>query len=140
MSWWQRTTSSQLGRHYMYKSCSRCGRIHSKNHQCSAHRTYTGGEERTLRSQWSWTEKSKEIRERANHLCEVCRDQGLYTYDNLEVHHIVKVTEDKTKLLDNYNLICLCGEHHTMADHGQINKDYLFELARKREHGEVAQQ
>ena len=119
----------------MYKSCSKCGKIHPQEYKCNVGRTFTGGEERKLRSQYSWTLKSQEIRERANHLCEVCRANGVYTYDNIEVHHIVKVVDDKSRLLDNENLICLCQEHHKQADNNEIDKEYLFDLARKREGG-----
>ena len=117
----------------MFKSCSRCGKIHPKNYQCNVGRTFTGGSERHLRSQYAWTKKSEEIRESAHHLCEVCLAENIYTYDNLEVHHIVKVRDDESKLLDNENLICLCQEHHKQADNNEIDKDYLIELARKRE-------
>ena len=120
----------------MFKSCSRCGKIHQSNYQCTVGKTYRGGEERKLRSRYSWTKKSEEIRERANHLCEVCRDNNIYTYDGIEVHHIVKVRDDKTKLLDNYNLICLCQEHHKLADNNKLDQDYLLDLAKKREDGE----
>ena len=119
----------------MWKSCSRCGKIHASDYQCTVGRIYRGGKERKLRSTYSWTLKSQEIRERANHLCEVCRDQGVYTYNNIEVHHIVKVREDETRLLDNLNLICLCKDHHEQADNNEIDKEYLIELARKREQG-----
>ena len=117
----------------MFKSCSKCGKIHPASFQCTVGRVFTGGEERRLRSQYSWTKKSEEIRERANHLCEVCRNEGIYTYDNIEVHHIVKVRDDKSKLLDNENLICLCKDHHIQADNGEIDKEYLIELAKQRE-------
>ena len=117
----------------MYKSCSKCGKIHPKNYQCNVGRVFSGGDERKLRSKYSWTKKSEEIRERANHLCEVCRDKGIITYDNIEVHHIIKVKDDESRLLDNYNLVCLCQEHHKQADNNEIDKDYLFNLARKRE-------
>ena len=117
----------------MYKACSVCGKIHKSTQICSSKRLFVGGNERKLRSTYSWTEKSKEIRERANHLCEVCRDRGELTYDNLEVHHIVKVTEDESKLLDNNNLICLCAAHHKQADNNEIDKEYLLMLAAKRE-------
>ena len=92
----------------MYKSCSRCGKIHPSDHKCTVGREYTGGNERKLRSTYAWTLKSQEIRERANHLCEVCRDQNIYTYNNIEVHHIEKVKDDESLLLDDNNLICLC--------------------------------
>ena len=118
----------------MYRICSRCGKIHTRNYTCHAgKRIYRGGTERTLRSSYKWTEKSKEIRERANYLCEVCRDEGLLTYDGLEVHHIIKVKDDEDLLLDNNNLICLCTTHHHAADHNQIDKEYLLSLARQRE-------
>lgn len=117
----------------MYKSCSICGKIHRANYVCQVKRTYGGGNERKLRSTYSWTEKSKEIREKAHHLCEVCKDRGQITYDNLEVHHIVKLTDDESLLLDNYNLICLCAAHHKQADNNEIDKDYLIKLAQKRE-------
>ena len=121
----------------MYKACSRCGRMHPSTYICNVNkgkRTYVGGEERKLRSSNKWTEKSKEIREKANYLCEVCRDQGRYTYNDLEVHHITKVKEDSTMLLDNDNLICLCQFHHKEADKGQLTKDYLLRLAQEREY------
>lgn len=115
------------------KACSKCGKIHPYNYDCKINRVYTGGDERKLRSQYSWTKKSEEIRERANHLCEVCRKEGVYTYDGIEVHHITKVKDDKSLLLDNYNLICLCKRHHLQADNGEISKEYLLELAGERE-------
>lgn len=66
-------------------------------------------------------------------MCEVCRDQNKIEYNNIEVHHITKVRDDETLLLDNYNLICLCQEHHEQADKGLIDKEYLQRLARQRE-------
>ena len=122
----------------MYKACPYCNRIHPVGYICpkKPKRTiFRGGEERKLRSSNAWTKKSIEIREKAQGLCEVCRDQGLYTYTGLEVHHIVKVSEDKARLLDNYNLICLCTDHHKQAEQGKLDKEYLRKLARKREQG-----
>ncbi len=117
----------------MYRACGRCGKIHDTRFKCDVSRVYVPTDESRLRSKYSWTKKSEEIRERANYLCEVCRDQGQITYDNIEVHHIIKLKDDSSKLLDNYNLICLCQEHHKQADDGQIETGYLFELAMKRE-------
>jgi len=117
----------------MYKSCSRCGKIHASTYNCNVGKVYRGGEERQLRKTYNWTQKSLEIRESSHYLCAVCREEGRYTYDNLEVHHIEKVKDNKDRLLDNYNLICLCQEHHKKADAGEIDKDYLFKLAKQRE-------
>lgn len=117
----------------IFKACSKCGRVHPISYDCKVKRIYEHTEESQLRSQYSWTQKSKEIRERANHLCEVCRDKKIYTCNGLEVHHITKVKDDNSLLLDNYNLICLCVEHHKQADRGEIDAEYLRQLAKKRE-------
>lgn len=94
---------------------------------------YKGGKEREARNSHKWHSKSREIRERANNLCEVCRDKGRYVYNGLEVHHIEKVRDNPSKLLDNMNLVCLCVTCHKQADRGEISADYLRELAEKRE-------
>lgn len=117
----------------MKKACSKCGQIHDYNFKCQSKRIYTGGDERKLRSTNKWTQKSLEIRERANWLCEVCREQGIYNHEALEVHHIEKLKDNTEGLLDNLNLVCLCEEHHTQADAGEITKEYLKDLARHRE-------
>ena len=117
----------------MFKACSKCGKIHPSNFICNV-RNYDNkdSKEKKLRSQYCWTEKSKQIREDAHHLCEVCRDHGIFTYNNIEVHHIIKVKDDESQLLNDENLICLCAPHHKQADNNEIDKDYLLELARKR--------
>ena len=86
-----------------------------------------------MRSRFAWTKKSEEIREKAQYLCEVCRDKGKITYDQLEVHHIISIKENSSLLLDNYNLVCLCVEHHKQAENGEIDRDYLKKLAWDRE-------
>ena len=120
-----------------YKSCPYCGRIHPVDYNCPAKpkRVYKGTEERKLRNTSAWIKKSKEIRDKAQGLCEVCRDKGIYTYKGIEVHHITKIRDDKDRLLDNYNLVALCQEHHKLADKGKLSQDYLRKLARKREDG-----
>ena len=118
----------------VWKCCSRCGKIHTQGFTCHAgKRIYHGGSERTLRSTYKWTEKSKDIRDKAHYLCEVCKAEGRLTYDGVEVHHITKVKDNTDLLLDDYNLICLCAAHHHAADHNQIDKEYLLSLARQRE-------
>lgn len=118
----------------IFKSCPKCGRIHPANYKCTKGIVYRSiGEERKQRSTYAWTKKSIEIRKKAHGLCEVCRDKGIYTYKGLEVHHITKLRYDSNKLLDNYNLICLCVEHHKMADNDELDATYLKKLAKKRE-------
>lgn len=88
-----------------------------------------------LRSTRRWTNKSAEIREKSKWLCAICLQEGRYTYDGLEVHHIEKLKDNEDRLLDNYNLVCLCKHHHELADEGKIKASYLEELARCREEG-----
>lgn len=124
----------------MLKSCSRCGGIHPIGYRCTHNKsrvTYRGGEERELRNTHSWHKKSREIRDKAQGLCEVCRDNNRYVYDGLEVHHIEKVKHNPSKLLDDMNLVCLCTTCHKQADRGDISPDYLRELARKRENTNI---
>lgn len=122
----------------MYKSCSRCGKIHDTKYKCNHNRPkidyskYGTTEEKKLRNTKAWANKSIEVREQAKYLCEVCRDKGIYNYNDLEVHHITKLRENKEGLLEDSNLICLCVKHHKQADRGQLDKGYLRALALKR--------
>jgi len=120
----------------IYKSCSKCGKIHDINYKCKTNYKFearTEDETRKLRNNYKWHTKAKQIKQDSKFLCAVCFDEGIYNYNNLEVHHIEKLRDDKTKLLDNNNLICLCRRHHIMADKGTLNKDYLYELVKNRE-------
>lgn len=118
----------------MLVSCSRCGKLHPRGYKCNKGRAQRVDQEAyKLRSSWAWQKKSKEIKDKSKWLCAVCKDNGKLVYDALEVHHIVKVTDDKSKAFDDYNLICLCVEHHKLADAGKIKVSYLLELAKRRE-------
>ena len=117
----------------IYKSCSRCGKLHPKGYVCNVGRTYNGGEERTLRRKNAWKEKSEEIRERSRYLCAVCEYQGRYTYTGLEVHHIEKLKDREDLFLEDTNLVCLCTEHHKEADAGKISKEFLKTLVKLRD-------
>ena len=116
----------------MFKACSRCGKIHNMKYKCNVGKVYQGGKERELRATYSWHKKSKQIRNDAQHLCEVCRDHGRYTYNNLEVHHIDKIRDNEDLFLVDENLITLCQYHHHLADSGKIDQDYLRKLAHDR--------
>lgn len=117
----------------MLRSCSYCGRIHDTNYKCNS-RLRVETEEYKLRNTYKWHDKSREIRERALHVCEVCKDKGsVNAGDNIEIHHITKLRDDPNGLLDNYNLVCLCVSHHKSADAGEIDPDYLRKLAQQRE-------
>lgn len=121
----------------MFKACSRCGKVHDVNFVCKAGRQkidwnrYKTDADK-LHHTAEWQAKSLQIREDAQWLCEVCRDQGAYNYTDLEVHHIDKLRENKAGLLDDNNLVCLCVKHHKQADRGQLKKSYLRNLAAAR--------
>lgn len=119
----------------MLFACSRCGRVHDRSYDCKAgsRRRYTNTEENKLRSRYSWKVKRQSVRERANYLCEVCRDQGDYTPKDIEIHHIIKLKDNPDGLLDDHNLIALCVDHHKQADRGEIDISYLRELADRRD-------
>lgn len=117
----------------MYKTCSRCGRIHSYNYKCNKGKIYKHNEIDKLRSSTRWTNKSIEIREASKYLCSVCLDQGILNYDNIEVHHIEKLQDRPDLLLENDNLICLCKYHHKKADNGKLEKEYLLKLVKLRD-------
>lgn len=122
----------------MLKSCGKCGRIHDKKYICC--KRVTEYREKTRNSQFrstaAWTNKSIEIRERDKYLCQVCL-RGLhgsdkrYTYQELEVHHIIPLSEDWDRRLDNDNLITLCKAHHEMAENETIGREELMEILRE---------
>ena len=77
--------------------------------------------------------KRKEIKERDLYLCQACAANipptaKQFNYEDLEVHHIDKLTDDYEKRLDDNNLITLCSLHHKMADRGQIKASVLRSL------------
>lgn len=115
------------------KSCSKCGKIHARGYQCNVGRIYNKTADDKLRSRYAWTKKAKQIKDDAMGLCEVCKAQGVYTYDGLEVHHIEKLRDNPNGLLEDDNLICLCVYHHKQADAGEIEADYLRKLVKVRQ-------
>ena len=115
------------------KACSVCGKIHDASIKCKRPVERTDAQAYTLRQTNKWHNKSLEIRERSQWLCAVCKAQGIINYEKLSVHHITKLSENPDGLLDDENLVCLCANHHLMADDGLIDADYLRELAKQRD-------
>lgn len=116
----------------MKKYCARCMKFHDVNYQCISkpqrQSKIKETEARKFRATYKWTSKSLEIRERDKYLCAVCREQGIYNYKRLSVHHIIPLEEDTSKGLDDDNLITLCYDHHTQAEAGEITRAYLKSL------------
>ena len=118
-------------------SCSRCGKLHPRGYKCNVGRIYKKTSDDKLRSRYAWTLKAKQIKADAMGLCEVCKKQGIYTYDNLEVHHITKLRDNPDGLLEDDNLICLCTYHHKQADDGTLKADDLRAIAKERRNNEI---
>ncbi|MEA5151975.1 MAG: HNH endonuclease signature motif containing protein [Oscillospiraceae bacterium] len=120
----------------MLKACQFCGRIHAKDYDCGKRpkRTrYARDEREAGRYTSAFAAKSREIKERASYLCEVCIDKGRLSYEGVEVHHISKLRDRPDLLLDDANLVCLCQRCHRRADRGEIDADYLRDLAQRRD-------
>ena len=114
------------------KACSICGKIHDANIRCKR-AVRADAQAHSLRQTNKWHSKSLDIRERSHWLCAVCLDEGIINHESLEVHHIEKLRDNPSGLLDDENLICLCTTHHKLADENQIDADYLRKLAQKRD-------
>lgn len=117
------------------KACPYCGRIHERGYRCPrkpVHKTERTEAERGRYTK-AWRDKAKEIKERSRYLCAACLADGVYTYDTLEVHHIVPLRERPDLLLDDDNLICLCRRHHEMAESGGIPQQDLYKMVEERD-------
>jgi 5-methylcytosine-specific restriction protein A len=126
----------------MLKSCSYCGGIHSTTYQCPkkpSRKKFKTSEADKFRNKSIWRKKSWEIRKRDRGLCLICLrnlydTQKQYTYENIEVHHIVSLQEDLSKGLDNYNLITVCAYHHKRCESdGDIPRKIQLEIAKEQE-------
>lgn len=117
----------------MLKTCGVCGQIHDFDKVCKRQYKKKDTEANKFRKTNKWAVKSKSIKARDKYLCQVCitgkySTSYRYTYNDLEVHHIVPIKEDYSKRLDSENLITLCRMHHEMAEKGEISREELKEL------------
>lgn len=114
----------------MLKSCKYCGRVHDSKFDCGMKPSRQKPLTDINKFRWSrrWGNKREQIKDRDGYLCQVCKHNKKYTYDGLEVHHIVGLAEDFDLRLDDENLITLCVDHHKQADRGEIKKEYLIWL------------
>ncbi|CEP39694.1 HNH endonuclease [Paraclostridium sordellii] len=70
----------------------------------------------------AWKNKRAEIVRRDNNECQICK--ALYKFvPSDDVHHIVPMTKDFSKRLDNNNLISLCSYHHKQVHLHSINNE-----------------
>lgn len=112
----------------MFKSCSRCGKIHEFNTKCNVGRESfrDNSAEAKIRNKRSYTKASKYVKENSNYLCAVYLKNGVFNSENIETHHIEKIKERPDLAYDIDNLICLCKMHHQMAEIGIISKEVLL--------------
>lgn len=132
----------------MLKSCVYCGRIHDRKYVCeqkaahdlkrtSRNRKYSDADQ--LRNTNAWKKKSQHIRIRDKYMCQACLNGIGYlqgrriTTENLQVHHIIPLKEDRNEALNNENLITLCEQCHELAEKGKIPRKKLVEIAQKAE-------
>lgn len=111
----------------MLRSCAVCGGIHEEDKMCK--RTYKKDSRAYyFRNSNKWILKREQIKKRDKYLCQVCLKDGIYTYNNLQVHHIIPINNDYSKRLDSDNLITLCTLHHKDAERGYISVEELHSL------------
>jgi 5-methylcytosine-specific restriction endonuclease McrA len=129
------------GENKMLKSCSYCGSIHDRNYQCPKKpysKKHTLSDADKFRNTTRWRKKSAEIRARDKGLCQICmrqlyNTQQQYTFDTIEVHHIIPLNENIRYGLSNQWLLSLCKYHHYMADAGDIPRDVQHRIAKEQE-------
>lgn len=74
----------------------------------------------------AWKNKRQEIIKRDNNECQICK--ALYKFvPSDDVHHIVPMTKDFSKRLDNNNLISLCSKCHKDIHYHKIDNKDKFE-------------
>src|SRR5574344_1776276 len=120
----------------MLKACQYCGKLHRYGENCPLkpmRRSKRGTTIEHFRSTQAWQRKRADIQRRDLHLCRLCAigyGGKPYTFNpDVQVHHIVPMSDDWDSRLDSDNLICLCPYHHELAECGKIPRDYLRELA-----------
>ena len=117
----------------MLRSCSRCGKIHKHGHTCYANsKNYYHADPkiRQFRNSTDWKSKAEEIRQRDKQLCQMCLKNNIFNYKQIEIHHIIPLSIDWQKRLDNYNLIALCNTCHRLAETNKIDKELLLRIAK----------
>ena len=115
----------------MKRSCPYCGHIHEKKYICpkkpkpmkKGSTKITG-----FRSSAEWQKTRRKILERDHFLCKICLKNGIFTSGDLQVHHIIPLSEDFTRRTDADNLITLCPSCHEAAERGDFPASELIAL------------
>ncbi len=118
----------------MLKTCVYCGGIHQKGFICPKKPKikYTNTKPRTqitkFRSSIHWQRVRQTVLVRDRYLCRACLSRGVYTSGDLEVHHIIPLSEDFSLRCNPCNLVTLCPDCHELADRGDIAPNVLRDM------------
>lgn len=105
------------------KACAYCGKIH-KGECTKKPKDYHVKQDkiRKFRKSSEWTNKRKEILDRDEYCCQICKTQGyINSSKSLHVHHIHALANDWEDRVNDRNLICLCEKHHHDVHNGLFN-------------------
>ncbi|MEH7391762.1 hypothetical protein [Bacillus sp. JJ1474] len=80
------------------------------------------------------------MRERDKFLCQFClrnlyHTLQQYTFDNVQVHHVLPMKEDvdRSQWYDSSNLLLVCKMHHDMCERGEIPREEQLEIVKEQE-------
>ena len=107
--------------------CTICRRIHEG--RCKPVFSARSSRADRFRNSREWKRKAAAILDRDYHCCRVCGALGKICTDGLSVHHIVPLSVDFDRRLDEDNLITLCRDHHEQAERGAIHAAKLLRMA-----------
>jgi 5-methylcytosine-specific restriction endonuclease McrA len=118
----------------MLRSCTYCSSYHKTTEKCpnKTYRIKEPTKASKFRETWTWRKKSLAIRQLDLFLCLYCKSKSIYTFENLEVHHIIPIVKAWDQRLNDENLITLCSQCHTLAELGEISTDNLYQLIKNR--------
>lgn len=118
----------------MLVSCNACGRYHNRGELCPLRGPRSGPKEESyitrFRSSRAWQKQREYIRNRDKQLCQLCLQNGKYTFSRLQVHHIETIKRAWTKRLDENNLVTLCPACHNLAENGIIKAGELKDIVK----------
>ena len=116
--------------------CKHCLKIHDREYECDAKSKYKRDKNRCRKNSMSsdkkiidrfystseWRKCREEMMKEANYLCEMCLEFGKITYNDLHVHHVVKVKDNWNKRIDKDNLIVVCPDCHRQIEDMTTNE------------------
>lgn len=122
----------------MKKACPYCNQLHEINYVCPKRPQWQQNKAANaivkFRNSKQWQYKRAYIRKRDRNMCRLCAigygNKPIAYVSEVSVHHIVPLSVDFGKRLDDDNLICLCSYHHELAENGKIPAILLKKIAK----------